>query len=542
VSTERVSDAELVARAAQGDPAAFGELVDRYRAAVYRAALAALGSHAEAEDVAQEAFLTAYQQLAQFRGEASFKTWLLTITWHQAINRRRSLLRWWRLVLPNDNGDGDDVEHQPIRGESSPEQTLAASQLRRAIRDEVRSLPPKLRDALLLALAGEYTYEELGAMLNIPVGTIKWRVSEARRVASAIEGMPMWDDQLDRAIDDVARELTIRPGPADLRARVLGQIESPAVPPRSWLWLIAALALAVVVIAVAIFRGGAQRPGTTQGQRSMSQAPPAVPRSLVWVDRQGREEPVSAPPRAYGSVRLSPDGRRVAFDIRDQASDIWLWDLGRQVLTRMTFDPALDISPIWTPDGRRIVFASMRAGVANLFWQPADGSGAAERLTTSPNSQLPQSFSPDGRNLVFEEETSTTQADLLLLILDSPPRIEPLIQTRFNAVVAGDVSPDGRWLAYQSDESGRYEIYARPFPAGIGKWQVSTAGGTAARWRRDGQELFYVNRGKLMAVTTEPSEPSFTVSRATELFEGPYADSFDVTADGQRFLMIRERP
>ncbi len=174
-----MSDTELVTRARQGDAAAFGELVDRHRVAVYRAALAALGSHSEAEDVAQEAFLTAYQRLTGFRGEASFKTWLLTITWHQAINRRRSLERWWRRIRSHPNGTGGPPGSS---SEPSPEQVAETRQLQQAVRDEVRSLSPTLRDTLVLAQAGEYTYEEIGAMLNVPVGTIKWRISEARKV------------------------------------------------------------------------------------------------------------------------------------------------------------------------------------------------------------------------------------------------------------------------------------------------------------------------------------------------------------------------
>jgi RNA polymerase sigma-70 factor (ECF subfamily) len=178
-----VTDAELVERARQGDGAAFGDLVDRHKAAVYRAALAALGSHADAEDVAQEAFLTAYQRLNGFRGEASFKTWMLTITWHRAINQRRSATRWWRLVAHRRADDRhDDLEDDCPSGDRSPEEALAGDRLRREIVREIRALPEKLRDALLLAQAGEYGYEEIGAMLRAPVGTIKWRVSEARRL------------------------------------------------------------------------------------------------------------------------------------------------------------------------------------------------------------------------------------------------------------------------------------------------------------------------------------------------------------------------
>ena len=178
-----MSDDDLVARARQGDPAAFGELVDRHRSAVYRAALAALGSHAEAEDAAQEAFLVAYRRLNGFRGEASFKTWLLTIAWHQAINRRRSMTRILKqIVQPKPDEDPDSTLEQFPARELSPEDAAARNQLHRAIRAAIRSLTPKLRDALLLAQSGDYSYGEIGVMLSVPVGTIKWRVSEARKL------------------------------------------------------------------------------------------------------------------------------------------------------------------------------------------------------------------------------------------------------------------------------------------------------------------------------------------------------------------------
>jgi len=183
VSTVRVSDAELVHRARQGDTAAFGELIDRHRSAVYRAALAALGSPADAEDAAQDAFLAAYRRLGSFRGEASFKTWLLTIVWHQAINRRRSLTRIWRLVTAADRNESGESPLDAVAAPGpTPEAAAADHQLRHAIRSAIRRLSPKLRDALLLAQSGEYTYEEIGTMLHAPVGTVKWRVSEARRV------------------------------------------------------------------------------------------------------------------------------------------------------------------------------------------------------------------------------------------------------------------------------------------------------------------------------------------------------------------------
>jgi RNA polymerase sigma-70 factor (ECF subfamily) len=185
-----VTDADLVNRARQGDSAAFGELVDRHRTSVYRAALAALGSHADADDVAQETFVSAYRRLNGFRGDASFKTWLLTIAWNQSINRRRSLVRMWkRIVEPQDarleahapERAWEQVE-APAAAHESPEARLMSDQLRSAIRDTIRALPTKLRDTLLLAQSGEHTYEEIAAMSGAPLGTIKWRVSEARKV------------------------------------------------------------------------------------------------------------------------------------------------------------------------------------------------------------------------------------------------------------------------------------------------------------------------------------------------------------------------
>jgi len=178
-----VSDADLIARARQGDAAAFGELVDRHKTAVYRAALAALGSPADAEDAAQDAFVIAFQRLGSFRGDASFKTWLLTIAWNQALNRRRSRNRWGPHTHGGQEGleEQDRLEGSPDNRAHSPEQAASDRQLRCAIVAAIRSLPVKLKDALLLAQSGEYTYEEIGAMSGTPTGTIKWRVSEARK-------------------------------------------------------------------------------------------------------------------------------------------------------------------------------------------------------------------------------------------------------------------------------------------------------------------------------------------------------------------------
>jgi RNA polymerase sigma-70 factor, ECF subfamily len=181
VSIQGVSDPELVERARRGDDAAFGMLVDRHRAAVFRAVLAALGSREGADEVAQEAFVAAYRYLRGFREDASFKTWLLSIAWRKALTHRRGVRSFVsRFVQPP-----EDTEWQiPVAG-ASQEQAVLDAELRNAIRRQIARLAPKLRDALLLSASGEYSYDEIAGMLSIPVGTLKWRVSEARRQLKA---------------------------------------------------------------------------------------------------------------------------------------------------------------------------------------------------------------------------------------------------------------------------------------------------------------------------------------------------------------------
>ena len=174
----------LVRRAQGGDLEAFGELVERHRRSVFRAALAAVGSATEAEDVSQDAFITAFQKLPTFRGEASFKTWLLAIAWRKALDRRRSAARWLHVLRAPRVGpdeDRNDMEELP-GGDRTQEDALIGGELRRELRTLIGALPRKLRDALVLAGSGDYSYDEIASMLDIPVGTLKWRVSEARRL------------------------------------------------------------------------------------------------------------------------------------------------------------------------------------------------------------------------------------------------------------------------------------------------------------------------------------------------------------------------
>jgi len=268
----------------------------------------------------------------------------------------------------------------------------------------------------------------------------------------------------------------------------------------------------------------------------------------------GRDVAIKAPPRAYVAARLAPDGTRIALDIRDQESDIWVWDLARETLTRLTFDPTVDRYPVWTPDSQRVIFSSDRAGPSNLYWQAADNTGMVERLTESPNFQLPNGISPDGARLVFDEQRPSY--DVLALTLDKDRRTEPLVQSQMYAERNGEISPDGRWLAYQSNESRQDEIYVRPYPdVNSGRWQVSTMGGTQPLWARSGRELFYVAPdGGLMRVAVErgPARPqsggqAWRTGTPAKLFDSTYAwaisgligRSYDISADGRRFLAIK---
>ena len=288
----------------------------------------------------------------------------------------------------------------------------------------------------------------------------------------------------------------------------------------------------------------------------------AAQRSLVWVTRDGREEPIAAaPPRAYALPRLSPDGTRVALDIRDQQWDSWIWDLARLTLTRLTDAPGADQTPVWTPDSRRVIFGSARACGTNLFWQAANNTGTAERLATSPNPQHPMSISPDGTRLIVREFVPKTGIDLRVLRLDpsttlragpstplgTPPRqTEPLLQTT-SYEDNGEISPDGRWLAFQSNASGRDEIFVRPFPnVDGGNWTISPSGGTRPLWARNGTELFYLDSAGAMTRVPVQTAPTFSAGTATTLFKTRYvvpggviARTYDVSPDGQRFLMLK---
>jgi serine/threonine-protein kinase len=260
---------------------------------------------------------------------------------------------------------------------------------------------------------------------------------------------------------------------------------------------------------------------------------------LVWVDRKGAEQPLPAPVHNYVMPRISPDGRRVAAAVEAADSQSWLVDLVRDALTRLTFAQGDNVDPVWTPDGKRITFK----GAGNrLFWQPADGSGAAEALTSGPLStnDIPSSWSPDGQALAFVEAMGN-QSVWILPLQDRKPQLFDRGQTNESAP---RFSPDGHWIAYSSIESGRSEVYVRPYPGPGGKWQISTEGGAEPVWNPKGRELFYRIGNKMMAVDVT-TQPVFSAGKPRVLFEGAFVptprslSNYDVSPDGQRFLMLK---
>ena len=302
---------------------------------------------------------------------------------------------------------------------------------------------------------------------------------------------------------------------------------------------------------VPVVEGVLQFPSTGAAQYSISNTGTLVyvsggaqsaQRRLVWVARNGTEKLLTTPARAYRGPRISPDGRQVAVAIEEQETQIWLYDLARETLTRMTFEGNSNINAIWTPDGKKLAFTSNKEGPVNLYWQNADGSGGLERLTTSDYLHSPMSWSPDGQLLAYIEINPTTGYDIWV-VNAGDHKTQPFLRTPFNES-SPRFSPDGHWLAYTSNESGRYEIYVQPYPGPGGKWQISTEGGTEPVWNRNGRELFYRNGDKMMAVDIT-TQPSFAARKPQLLFEARYELSpgtiayYDVSPDGQRFLMLK---
>jgi len=275
-------------------------------------------------------------------------------------------------------------------------------------------------------------------------------------------------------------------------------------------------------------------------------------RTLVWVDRQGKATPLPLPVRSYLFPRISPDVKLVAFEVEGVNHDLYAYDPARDVTTKLTTD-GVSHAPVWTPDGKRLAFRSWKAGTMTMWWMPADRSAPEERLTMEGTRQSLVSFSPDGRYAAFNQmETDGTMTNLWMLPLTGDRKPQPFIKSRF-VDASGRFSPDGKWVAYCTNESGRAEVFVQPWPGPGPKIQISSEGGDDPIWTRDGKELFYRNGDKMMVVAVSLAG-GFRAAKPRVLWEGKYSHgtssscgppgassaNYDVTGDGQRFLMVKD--
>ena len=270
-------------------------------------------------------------------------------------------------------------------------------------------------------------------------------------------------------------------------------------------------------------------------------------RTLVWVNREGREEPLELDPGLYIWARVSPDGTRVAVEMLGPAgrAEVWTADVARGTLSILTPDPAVDRAPLWTPDGERVVFRSVREGLAGAFWKAADGRGTVEPLLTDEDARqlTPNAWSLDGSELLVDYLAPNTGRDIGVLSMDGERSWRPLLDSVAMERGAA-LSPDGAWIAYDSDVTGQNEVYVERFPDLGSKQQISTGGGRHAVWSLDGSELFYRDlSGSRMMVVPIDTEPTLTLGTATVLFEETYSQGgsrrYDLAPDG-RFLMIKQ--
>ena len=271
-----------------------------------------------------------------------------------------------------------------------------------------------------------------------------------------------------------------------------------------------------------------------------------APTRLVWFDRSGKQIGVLGDEARHGDLELTADGGRVAvslFDRTRRGRDIWLFDIARGLRTHFTFDPAEELTSVWSPDGSRVVFNANRKGHWDLYQKASSGAGNEEELLADSRDKVPFDWSPDGRFILFGVGAFQAAADLWVLPLSGDRKPFPFLQTPFSEI-PGRFSPDGRWIAYASNESGRYEVYVAPFRGRGDKWQVSITGGRWPRWRSDGKEIFYLAPDKkLISAMVNGSGSAFEVGAVRPLFDthaltiGNTGSMYDVSPDGQRFLV-----
>ncbi len=260
-------------------------------------------------------------------------------------------------------------------------------------------------------------------------------------------------------------------------------------------------------------------------------------RSLVWVDRSGRQTPVAMPFRRYGVARISPDGTQAVVDIRENDSDLWMWDFERKTLGRLTFTGNAR-NPVWMPDGQRVVYG---ATTGEIVVQRADGTGTPQTLATTED--IPKAVTSDARSIVLNGG-SVGDSAVSVLMVGPAPHVEPLVRAT-NTIRNPALSPDGRWLAYDSNETGRSEIYVRPFPrVADGRWQISSDGAVEPLFAPDGRALFYIHDGVLMSVPLEVGTPlrwgTPTTVFDVRSLETPAGRRYDISRDGNRFLFIKQ--
>jgi eukaryotic-like serine/threonine-protein kinase len=269
----------------------------------------------------------------------------------------------------------------------------------------------------------------------------------------------------------------------------------------------------------------------------------AAGNELVWLSLDGKvESTIPAAGRAYSSPRVSPDGRTIAAAIRGVPTDIWQYDLARETWGRFTFDGTSQY-PVWSPDGRKLIYNSGKLGPTEFLSKPVDNTASESVLLGGDSQIVPFSISPDGRILVYVVVDPKNLPDIWTLNIDDPAKRRPFLQTPFREG-APVFSPDGHWIAYASDESGRSEIYVRPFPGPGQQWTISTEGGAEPIWPRKSQQIFYRNADTMMVVDVTTT-PEFSASKPRRLFERSYERSdaywpnYDATPDGRRLLMLR---
>ena len=280
-----------------------------------------------------------------------------------------------------------------------------------------------------------------------------------------------------------------------------------------------------------ISRGGAIAFASGEGGRM----------ELVTVGRDGTSRALGAKGAFYVGPRLSPDGKRIAVQVTDAGSDIWTFDIAGRTLTRLTFERTA-VRPIWTPDGRRIIYARRGPKGQDLAWIPADGSAPAESLVVDDHVKNPGDVTRDGRSLVIRESSAGAKRMISIVRLDSAHTTRPFIVSAFENF-SPSLSPDGRWVAYASDESGRGEVYVRPFPGAGGKWQISKDGGGDPHWSGTGREIFF-RSGPSMMVATVQAGATFAPGEVHELFRTSvdppsYYKNYDVSRDGKTFILLR---